>query len=99
MQAEVLKNDTTLTVRPEGRVDTVTAPELDSRIRAEADGITALILDLEHVEYVSSSGLRVILTWNQEMEGRGGSMKLLHVNDYIKEVFELTGFLEILTIE
>ncbi len=93
------RNGTTLTVIPEGRMDTVTSPEVNSRIRAEADGVTALILDLEHVEYVSSGGLRVILMWQQEMEERGGSMKVLHVNEYIKEVFDLTGFLDILTIE
>ena len=93
------KNGTSLTVIPEGRMDTVTSPEVNARIRAEADGVTALILDLEHVEYVSSGGLRVILMWQQEMEERGGSMKVLHVNEYIKEVFDLTGFLDILTIE
>ena len=93
------KNGASLTVIPEGRMDTVTSPEVNSRIKAEADGVTALILDLEHVEYVSSGGLRVILMWQQEMEERGGSMKVLHVNEYIKEVFDLTGFLDILTIE
>ena len=93
------KNGTSLTVIPEGRMDTVTSPEVNARIRDEADGVTALILDLEHVEYVSSGGLRVILMWQQEMEARGGSMKVLHVNEYIKEVFDLTGFLDILTIE
>ncbi len=93
------KNGTSLTVIPEGRMDTVTSPEVNARIRDEADGVTALILDLEHVEYVSSGGLRVILMWQQEMEDRGGSMKVLHVNEYIKEIFDLTGFLDILTIE
>ena len=99
MKIEILKDGTTLTVIPEGRMDTVTSPEVNIRIRAEADGVTDLILDLEHVEYVSSGGLRVILTWHQEMEDRGGSMKVLHVNEYIKEVFDLTGFIDILTIE
>ena len=88
-----------LTVSPDGRMDSASSPEVDSRIRAEADGIMALILDLEHVEYVSSGGLRVILSWQQEMENRGGSMKVLHVNEYIMEVFDLTGFINILTIE
>ena len=99
MKITTERNGTTLTVIPEGRMDTVTSPEVNARIRAEADGVTALILDLEHVEYVSSGGLRVILMWQQEMEERGGSMKVLHVNEYIKEVFDLTGFLDILTIE
>ena len=99
MKITTERNGTTLTVIPEGRMDTVTSPEVNARIRAEADGVLALILDLEHVEYVSSGGLRVILMWQQEMEERGGSMKVLHVNEYIKEVFDLTGFLDILTIE
>ena len=99
MKIDVVKNGTTLTVRPDGRMDSASSPEVDSRIRAEADGVMALILDLEHVEYVSSGGLRVILSWQQEMENRGGSMKVLHVNEYIMEVFDLTGFINILTIE
>ena len=99
MNINFQKDGTTLTVKPEGRMDTTTSPEVDSRIREEAEGITELILDLELVDYVSSGGLRVILSWYQEMESCGGSMKVRHVNEYIKEVFDLTGFLEFLTIE
>ncbi len=99
MNIEFLKKGTALTVKPEGRMDSTTAPELDMRFKAESEGITDLILDLESVEYVSSGGLRVILAWYQEMEQRGGSMKVLHVNEYIKEIFDLTGFLGFLEIE
>lgn len=99
MKIEILKNGTTMTVKPEGRMDSATSPEVDVRIKAESEGIMELILDLEKVEYISSGGLRVLLACEQEMENRGGSMKVLHVNEYIRDVFELTGFLDILTIE
>ncbi len=98
MKIEFLKNGTILTVKPEGRMDSTTSPEADTRIREEAEGVTELVLDLEHVDYISSGGLRVILAWYQEMERRGGSIKVLNANEYIKEVFDLTGFLEFLNI-
>ena len=99
MATEFVKNETALTVRPEGRMDTATSPVLDERIREEAEGILELTIDLEKVDYLSSGGLRVLLAWHQEMEDRGGKLKQLNVNEYIKEVFEMTGFLDILTIE
>lgn len=99
MKAEFLREGTILTVKPEGRMDTMTAPELDEQIHEKMNNVTSLILDLENVEYVSSGGLRVILQLRQEMEDLGGNLKLRHVNEYIMEVFDLTGFLNILTIE
>lgn len=99
MNIEFLKDGTTLTVKPEGRLDATTSPDADLRIQAEIEGITDIILDLERVDYISSRGLRVILSWYQEMEQRGGSLKVLNVNEYIKEVFDLTGFLGFLEIE
>ena len=99
MNVEYLKNEKNLTVKPEGRMDTNTSPVLNEQTKAKMEDITELILDLEKVPYVSSGGLRVILEWLQIMEDRGGQFKLLHVNDYIKEVFELTGMLNELTIE
>ncbi len=99
MKIEFLKNGTILTVKPKGRMDSATSPEVDIRIKEEAEGITELVLDLECVDYISSGGLRVILLWYQEMEQRGGSMKVLNANVYIKEVFDMTGFLEFLDIE
>ena len=99
MKIEFLKNGTTLIVKPEGRLDSVNSPDADAQIRTEAEGITELILDLEHVDYVSSGGLRVILAWQQEMDDRGGTMKVLHVSEFIKNIFDLTGFLEFLVIE
>lgn len=99
MDIEFEKNGTTLLVKPNGRLDSATSQNANAQIREKAEGVTEMILDLENVAYVSSGGLRVILEWHQEMEDRGGSMKVLHVNEYIKEVFDLTGFLEFLVIE
>ena len=81
-----------------GRLDTTTAPELDATIDGCAAGITELVLDCSALEYVSSAGLRVILKAQKLMNAQG-SMKLVHVNETIMEVFDITGFADILTIE
>ena len=99
MNVEYLKNDKSMTVKPEGRMDTNTSPILINQTKAKMEDITELILDLEKVPYVSSGGLRVILEWMQIMEDRGGQFKMLHVNDNIKNVLDLTGLLNELTIE
>lgn len=99
MNVEYLKNDKSMTVKPEGRMDTNTSPILNEQTKAKMEDIMELILDLEKVPYVSSSGLRVLLEWMQIMEDRGGQFKMLHVNEYIKNVLDLTGLLDELTIE
>lgn len=81
----------------EGRLDTVTSPELESKLREVLDGVGELTLDLEKLDYISSSGLRVLLTAQKAMTGRG-DMTITHVKDIIREIFEITGFSEILTI-
>lgn len=86
------------TIRPEGRLDTTTAPDLEKEIKDILPGITALTFDFENLEYVSSAGLRVLLSAQKAMNGRG-EMKLCNVNETIMEIFEVTGFSEILTIE
>ncbi len=88
---------TVLTIAIEGRIDTTTAPELEKEIDAIAD-ITDLVLDFAGVEYISSAGLRVILK-AQKMMNQLGKMKLVNVNDDVMDVFDITGFLDILTIE
>ena len=85
-----------LTLRLEGRLDTATAPELEQELTL--DGVTSLTLDLEDLAYISSAGLRVLLSAQKAMN-RQGEMKVLHVNDVVSEIFEVTGFNEILTIE
>ncbi|MCF0111060.1 MAG: STAS domain-containing protein [Erysipelotrichaceae bacterium] len=81
-----------------GRLDTSTAPELEQLITNELDNITEFVLDFEKLEYISSAGLRVLLAAQKKMN-RQGSMKLLHVTAGVMEVFEITGFVDVLTIE
>lgn len=82
----------------EGRMDTVTAPELEKEIQAVLPGLTELVLDFENLEYISSAGLRVLLSAQKAMNAQG-SMKVRHVNAAVMEIFEVTGFSDILTIE
>ena len=81
----------------EGRLDTVTAPELEKELKESLDGVTELVLDFAKLEYISSAGLRVLLA-TQKIMNRQGGMKLIHVNETIMEIFEVTGFSDILTI-
>ena len=81
-----------------GRLDTQTAPELENELDAVLAGLKELTFDMTNLEYVSSAGLRVILKAQKAMNAQG-SMKLTGVNDSIMEVFDITGFLDILTIE
>lgn len=91
-------NGTTLTAKIEGRVDTTTAPALEQELKSSFDGVTELVLDFADVAYISSAGLRVLLSAQKIMQ-KQGSMKLIHVSAEIMEIFEVTGFSDILTIE
>ncbi|MBR3059010.1 MAG: STAS domain-containing protein [Oscillospiraceae bacterium] len=82
----------------EGRLDTVTAPELEAAFRETLEGVTELTLDFGKLEYISSAGLRVLLAAQKQMN-KQGKMKLIHVGETIMEIFEVTGFSDILTIE
>ena len=86
------------TVMLSGRLDTTTAPELDVFAEQELADTQELVLDFADLEYISSAGLRVLLKL-QKVMNKKGSMKLIHVGDVVKEVFEITGFTDILTIE
>ena len=92
------QNASALTVALEGRLDTTTAPQLEEELKSSLAGITDLVFDFAKLEYISSAGLRVLLS-TQKVMNRQGSMKILHVNEIIMEVFEVTGFVDILTIE
>lgn len=92
------KNGTKLTFEIAGRVDTSTAPQLESAIKEEISGVKELVFDMDKVEYISSAGLRVLLSSQKTMNNQG-TMKLINVNDEIMEIFEVTGFTDILTIE
>ena len=98
MDIKKTKNDTTLTLAIQGRIDTTTAPQLEAELRSDIDGVTELYLDFTGVEYISSAGLRVRLS-AQKLMSRQGKMVLSHVNESVMEVFEVTGFSDILTIE
>ena len=82
----------------EGRLDTVTSPELEKQLQSILGQTTDLILDFGKLEYISSAGLRVLLS-AQKVMNKQGSMKVTHVNETIQEIFDVTGFAEILTIE
>lgn len=92
------QNGSTLTVALEGRLDTTTAPQLESEIRQSLDGVKTLIMDFEKLDYISSAGLRVLLSTHKIMN-KVGEMKITHVNETVSEVFEVTGFSDILNIE
>ena len=98
MQIEKKLNGTELTLNVSGRLDTLTAPELDDVIKASTDDITSLTLDFANLEYVSSAGLRVLLSAQKKMNTKG-TMVICNANDTIKEVFDVTGFSDILTIQ
>lgn len=89
---------TELTLAVEGRLDTVTAPELEAVLQSSLEGIKELVFDFAALEYVSSAGLRVLLS-AQKMMNKQGSMVIRNVGEMVMEVFEVTGFSDILTIE
>lgn len=89
---------TTLTMQVEGRLDTMTAPELEKALKESLDGMTELVLDFANLEYVSSAGLRVLLS-AQKIMNKQGSMVIRNVCETVMEVFEVTGFSDILTVE
>lgn len=97
---EIIKNldGEKLTVGVKGRLDTTTAPDLEAELKEAFEGINELVLDFADLEYVSSAGLRVILGAQKTMN-KQGEMKLINVNDEVMNVFEITGFVDILTIE
>ncbi len=92
------KNENGLTILLNGRLDTVTAPQLETVLDSTLHTTDTLVFDMEHLEYISSAGLRLLLKAQKEMSKKGG-MKLLHVNADIMEIFDITGFSDFLTIE
>ena len=91
-------NGNELTVAVAGRLDTTTAPELESELKGSMDGADELVLDFSGLDYISSAGLRVLLSAHKAMSKKGG-MKVTHVNEMVSEVFDVTGFSDILNIE
>lgn len=98
MTIEKTLNGNELTVNLIGRLDTTTAPQLDSELKQNISGVEKLVLDFAALEYLSSAGLRVLLA-TQKVMNKQGEMLIRNVNDTIQDIFEVTGFSEILTIE
>ena len=98
MDIEKAAVGTTLTVKVEGRLDTATSPKLEEELKGNVDGVADLVFDFEQLEYISSAGLRVLLSM-QKIMNRQGKMRIKNVNETVMEIFEITGFSDILTIE
>lgn len=98
MTIEKKLNGTELEMVLIGRMDTSTAPQFEAELKSNISGVEKLILDFENLEYISSAGLRVILT-AQKIMNKQGEMVIRNVNEVISEVFEITGFIDILTVE
>jgi anti-sigma B factor antagonist len=98
MTIQEIKDGENLTLQLGGRLDTTTAPDLEKVVNSDLDDVKNLVLDMKELKYVSSAGLRVLLTLQKKMNEQG-SLKLLNVCDEIKEVLDITGFTSFLTIE
>lgn len=98
MTIEKVQNGNELTIKLSGRLDTITAPNLEAELKSSLEGVGSLIFDLAELEYVSSAGLRTLLMAQKTMN-RLGSMKIVNVCEEVKEIFDITGFTDIFTIE
>ena len=98
MEIKTTRNDSELMVALSGRLDTLTSPDLEDKLDEELEGVERLIFDLGELEYISSAGLRVLL-YAQKIMDKQGSMKLIHVSPVLMDIFEITDFVSILTIE
>ena len=97
MEVRKVRENDSLTVAVDGYLDTLTAPDLESEMQGALEGINTLIFDFEKLAYISSAGLRVILAAKKAMSK--GTMVLRHVNSDVKEIFNITGFSDVLTFE
>ncbi|MBQ6331376.1 MAG: STAS domain-containing protein [Clostridia bacterium] len=98
MNIEQKKDGKALVLTFAGRLDTVTAPELEAVLKDALAGVEELTFDFEKLDYISSAGLRVLLSAQKTMN-RQGTMKVIHTNEMIREIFDVTGFADILTVE
>ena len=98
MNVTKTQNGTELIAAVEGRLDTLTSPEFEQKMKAGLSGVTSLVLDFAKLEYISSAGLRALLNIKAELNGVA-KMKVINANELVKEVFEVTGFNSIMSIE
>lgn len=99
MEMSIQINGAEMVIALDGRLDTNTAPDLEKKLGTQLESVDSLVLDLEKLRYISSAGLRVLLAAQKKMNAKKGKMVIRHVNEMNMEVFEVTGFLDILTIE
>lgn len=92
------QDGTALEIALEGRLDTMTAPELEAELGKSLSGADSLVFDFSKLDYISSAGLRVLLSAHKAMLAKGG-MKVTHINEIVQEVFDVTGFSDVLTLE
>ena len=97
MNINIEKDNGATVIKLDGRLDTTTAPELENAINGEGDELKSLVLDFMGVDYISSAGLRVILTAQKKMNVQG-KMELINVSESVMDIFEMTGFADILVI-
>jgi anti-sigma B factor antagonist len=98
MTIEKNRNNGNLTIALTGRLDTSTSPQLEAALKEDLDGVTTLLMDFKNLEYISSAGLRVLLS-AQKVMNKQGTMTVRNVGQDIMDIFEVTGFSEILSIE
>ncbi len=98
MNISIEKDNGSVVMKLSGRLDTTTAPELENAINSEGDALKSLVLDFKEVNYISSAGLRVLLTAQKKMNVQG-SMELVNVSEDVMDIFEMTGFADILVIK
>ena len=98
MTIEIKKNPTATVIEIAGRLDTITAPALDKTINEDIGDTQNLIIDVKRMEYISSAGLRVLLSAQKKMQ-KIGTMKLINICESVMDIFEMTGFADIFTIE
>ena len=96
--AVIEKQGTVLTVRPQGRVDTVRTPLLDRELQPYLDGVQQIVMDFSDVEYISSSGLRLLLWLEQTMEEREGEVQLIHANATVMKIIKLSNFINVVHV-
>ena len=99
MEIKKTLNGSELTVALSGSLDTITVAELEKELKGSLDGVNAIVFDLADLEYISSAGLRVLLKAQKYMNAHEGGMKVLNPSELVMEVFNVTGFSDILTIE
>ena len=93
------QTDTNMVFELKGRIDSVTAPELEAALNEVPDSVKEIVLCFKELDYISSAGLRVLLSAHKKMRGKGGSLLITDTNDVINEIFEVTGFSDILMIK